>query len=266
MATTRNTNKKIEENIEEIATKKATAVSNEESVKDEKIKALELELAKLTGMMTAFMNNNNNNQPVQVINPVMKMDQPCTLIHLTDCPQGLPNTIKVNNVVYSFSRFGETHTFRFSEMQNILSTYNRTPQESWFERGIFALGDDCDELFEGVTALPNKIPVALYKKIETLNITEFEKIVKELNEVQRVNLSQTWIRRYLDKKPGYNNIDKIRILNNYTKTSEKKLKSLINQINDDKTKAYILNEKQVFKKGIADDLLNEIISSDENDD
>jgi hypothetical protein len=132
-----------------------------------------------------------------------------------ECPKELPTVIYVNNIPQYFSRFGETRTFRFADMQNILSKYR-----SFFERGVFTLGDDCEEFKDEIGAdyIKNGISINTFKKLET----------------QRVHVAQTWIQRYSEKKPGYNNVDKIRILNKYTK------------------------DKELFKRGMLDKLLDEV--------
>jgi hypothetical protein len=255
-----NTNKKVETVVNPIVKE---VVTEKVADKDQKIQSLELQLAELKGMINSLanaQNSNNNNQTQQVINPVLKMDKPCTLVHLTECARELPDTIFVNKIKHEFSRFGETRTFRFADMQNIVSTYH-----DWFDRGIFALGNDCDEFEDEFSVNSIKqIPVSTYKKMETLTDDDFEKLIKGLNEVQKVHFARTWIQRYLQKQPGYNNINKIRLLNKYTKTSEKALKGLIGQM-PKVQQDYILENKQIFKDGVANVLLAEVESESNED-
>lgn len=216
------------------------AVENTENNKDEEIKSLHSEVDELKKLIAGMQktieqsqNNDNNNSigDVKIINPTLKMDKPCTLIHLLECPKELPTVIYVNNIPQYFSRFGETRTFRFADMQNILSKYR-----SFFERGVFTLGDDCEEFKDEIGAdyIKNGMSINTFKKLESISNPEFDKLIKNLNETQRVHVAQTWIQRYSEKKPGYNNVDKIRILNKYTK------------------------DKELFKRGMLDKLLDEV--------
>ena len=201
--------------------------------KDNQVKTLQSQIDKLEGMLQGFMSASNNQS--QIIDNTSKMDRPCTLVHLLECPQGLPTVINVNGINHYFTRFGETRTFRFNEMQNIISRY-----ADWFARGIFTLGDDTEDKQEelGIHVIGNQIPVTTYNKIETLNIKEFESLVKKINDVQRISLVRTWVQRYEAKKPGYDNLEKIRILNRYTK------------------------DKTVFKNGLLSNLLKDVINEE----
>ena len=232
MAYTKKTN--TTEDVEKVKEEEKKTVSDSE--KDTKIEDLQNQLNQLKNMIANLSNNQNNNSHPVVIDTTSKMDKPCTLVHLIECPTDLPTVITVNNVSQHFTKFGETRTFRFADMQNIVSRYR-----SWFERGIFTLGDDCidqeDEL--GIKAIRNPISINTYNKIEQLSDTEFEALIKKINDVQRVHLAQTWACRYQQNKDGYNDINKIRILNKYTR------------------------DKTVFKKGILAGLFKDM--ADEED-
>lgn len=214
------------ENIDEIVKEK------------DKEKEMQSKIDKLEGMLQAFMsmNSNNNNSPT-IIDTTSKMDKPCTLIHLIETDPNLPTTIFVNGVTHYFTKIGEERTYRFSDMQNICSK-----DRSYFERGIFTLGEDCLDKKEelGLNILSNYIPIGIYNKIEQLSDEEFESLVKKINNIQRANLARTWAQRYVANKTGYSDISKIRILNKYTK------------------------DKTIFKNGILKNLLDEIISTENN--
>lgn len=228
--TTNNENKNINNTSEDLKNENNNVLEE----KNNQIKDLQSKVDKLEGMLQAFLATANNNQP-QIIDTTSKMDRPCTLVHLLECPSGLPTVINVNGINQYFSKFGETRTFRFTEMQNIISRYG-----DWFNRGIFTLGDDIepfkDEL--GIQVVGNQIPVSIYNKIETLNNQEFEDLVKKISDVQRVGLVRTWVQRYEAKKSGYDNLDKIRILNKYTK------------------------DKTVFKNGLLSNLLKDVVDDE----
>ncbi|WP_297419557.1 hypothetical protein [Clostridium sp.] len=267
-----NIKKKVEDSIEEKENSvEAEQIINGITEKDEKIKSLEMQLAELKGMLITLSNNQGvtTNQTPQIIDKTSKMDKPCTLIHLTECSQGLPDTIFVNNIKREFSRFGEKRTFRYSEMQEIINHYS-----GWFERGIFALAEDCDDFEEEFSIKSIKtIPVNIYKKIEQLNDIDFENIIKDLSKIQRINLARTWIQRYLVKTPGYDNINKVRILNKYTRIAEKEFKEAFSQIiaqtSDEKEKLnrqkYMTENKVIFKEGLTKGLLEEIENKDDNE-
>ena len=144
---------------------------------------------------------------------VADMDKPCSLIHLCECNPALPTTIKLHGNEIRFTKFGERRTFRFSEMQDITSRYRR-----WFERGIFTLGEDCDEFKNSfdLSIMDMPMPVEKHNKISSLPISEFNQIVNSLSETQALFLAKTWIDRYYENKPGYNDIEKIRVLNKKT--------------------------------------------------
>lgn len=158
------------------------------------------------------LDNKNTNQVSYV--GVSKMDKPCTLIHLIECHPSLPTTIKVNGNEIRFSRFGEKRTFRFAEMQDITSRYRE-----WFERGVFTLGEDCQE-FEndfGIQIMNMPMPKEKHRQIAVLPIAEFKSIVNSLTETQALLLAKTWVDRYNSGATGYTNFEKIKILNKKTK-------------------------------------------------
>lgn len=182
--------------------------------------------------MINFLNNkikelsdSKNNAPVVAI---AKMDRPCTLIHLYECNPMLPSTIKVNGNEIRFTKFGEKRTFRFAEMQDITSKYRE-----WFERGIFTLGEDCDEFKDDFGIDISKMPMSVdkFNKIASLPMEEFESIIKGISENQALFVAKTWIDRYNAKKPGYDNLSKIKILNSKTKGFMKEFMSDI--LNED---------------------------------
>lgn len=231
MATAKNTDK---ENIQEIQNEINTNDIVKE--KDKEIDDLRNKMSKLEGMLQALISNNNTNSANLTI-PTPKMDKPCTLIHLLECPSDLPTTIKIGGIAHHFISFGEARTIRLADMQNVCSQYR-----TYFERGVFTVGDDCEEYkdeFGIQTLINNPISPTIYNRMETLDNKEFEKLIKGLNETQRVNISRTWIQRYLDKKDGYDNPEKIQILNRYTK------------------------DKGLFKNGMLADILNEVYNSEE---
>lgn len=145
---------------------------------------------------------------------IAKMDKPCTLIHLVECCPGLPTNIRVNNVDIPFSQFGERRTFRFSDMQDITARYR-----DWFERGVFTLGEDCDEFKYDFGLSIMNVPMSpeKYRMISALSDEEFKVIVDKINECQAILLAKTWIQRYENGEFGYDNLEKIRILNKKTK-------------------------------------------------
>lgn len=202
--------------------------------KNDQINMLQSQVDKLEGMLQAFLTTSNNNQP-QIIDITSKIDRPCTLVHMLECPSGLPTVIVVNGLPHFFSKFAETRTFRFAEMQNIISMYRE-----WFDRGVFTLGNDCTDKQEelGIKVVGNQIPISIYNRIETLPNNEFEDLVKKIVDIQRVNLVRTWIMRYQSQQPGYDNLDKIRILNRYTK------------------------DKTLFKNGLLSSLLKDIVDEE----
>lgn len=191
-------------------------VQNSTSPKTEKQSMTTEEMLEMISKLTKqveILTNNEQPKPTQFVG-VAKMDKPCTLIHLIECTPGLPTTIKVNNNEIRFSKFGEKRTFRFAEMQDITSRYR-----DWFERGIFTLGEDCDE-FEndfGVSIMNIPMPAEKHKIIASLPLTEFKQIVNGLSEAQALFLAKTWVDRYIAKVPGYDNLEKVKILNKKTK-------------------------------------------------
>lgn len=188
--------------------KEAESVSKEDSLEKEnkELKDTLSELMKKVEMLTS-----TKQEPVIVGS---KMDRPCTLIHLVECIPQLPTTIRIGTTIYSFSKFGEKRTFRFSDMQDITSRYR-----DWFERGIFTLGEDCDDFSDdfGVEIMSIPMSPSNYKKIAEFPIDKFKEIVNSLTMNQAVLLSKAWIQRYENKEYGYDNMEKIKILDTKTK-------------------------------------------------
>lgn len=153
-----------------------------------------------------------------------KMDTPCTLIHLIQCTPDLPTTINVRGVTHYFTSFGEKKTFTWADMSNIVSKYRL-----WFNRGVFALGEDCeqfkDELPSDIMSI--KLPDYFYRAMANMPDDEFEKNISSLTSSQKAQVANTWRARYISKERGYDNIEKIRILN---KATDGLLKNLISDI------------------------------------
>lgn len=171
-------------------------------------------------------------EPVQAPAPAQTMtyagnkkDTPCTLIHLRNCFPDLPTTININGITHYFTSFGEMKTFTWSDMSNIVSKYR-----SWFTRGVFALGADCEqfanELPADITAL--KLPESFYRTMATLPNDEFEKDFNSLTQSQKIQVANVWKMRYQNKERGYNDIEKVKIMN---KATNGLLKSVMSDIN-----------------------------------
>ena len=191
----------------EIKKTRASKQSAEPSVEDYKKEIDELKQL----IQTLMQNQQTNQQPVYQTSSVM--DRPCTIIHLWECVPGLPTTIYVKGRPYTFEKFGEKRIFRFEDMQEITWKYR-----DFFNRGVFTLGADCDEMQDDFGVEIMKIPMSKekYKKIASLPEDEFETIVKNLNMSQKILLAKTWTQRYEQGLPGYNNFEKIAFLNSET--------------------------------------------------
>ena len=171
-------------------------------------------LEDLINRMLEKSENNDTKSTITNSNTyVAKMDRPCTLIHLFECYPGLDTTIYVNNAPITFAKFGEKRTFRFSDMQSIVSRYR-----DWFMRGIFTLGDDCSDFADDFGVEVTKMPMnkETYSKIASLPMDEFDNLIKNMNYNHRILVAKTWIQRCEAKQPGYDNAEKIKILNKYT--------------------------------------------------
>lgn len=155
--------------------------------------------------------------PIPVIKEVVyvntaasKMDTPCTIIHMRECTPKLPTTFSVNNNTHYFTYFGERKTFRYQDMQNIISRYR-----ALFESGLFCLAEDCEVL---INEIPSDVCTiikdeTIFNKMNTLSFDDFKKIVNSFNSNQVVNIAQTYKTRNEKNIPGYDDIDKIKFLN-----------------------------------------------------
>ena len=214
MANTRKTSVNdnvIDEKTKAVENKTASETKETEKEAMDAKQMMEL-IANLTAQIEELKKKESDGIQTQYVK-VAEMDKPCTLIHLCECNPALPTIIKLNGNEIRFTKFGERRTFRFSEMQDITSRYRR-----WFERGIFTLGEDCDEFKNSfdLSIMDMPMPVEKHNKIASLPINEFKQIVNSLSENQALFLAKTWVDRYYDNKPGYGDIEKIRILNKKT--------------------------------------------------
>ena len=214
MANTRKTSVNdnvIDEKTKAVENKTASETKETEKETMDAKQMMEL-IANLTAQIEELKKKESDGIQTQYVK-VAEMDKPCTLIHLCECNPALPTIIKLNGNEIRFTKFGERRTFRFSEMQDITSRYRR-----WFERGIFTLGEDCDEFKNSfdLSIMDMPMPVEKHNKIASLPINEFKQIVNSLSENQALFLAKTWVDRYYDNKPGYGDIEKIRILNKKT--------------------------------------------------
>ena len=170
------------------------------------------QLKKMVEELTNIQKNNINNNP-PVISYSSMMDRPCTVIHLRECVPGLPTTIVVRGIPYQFTNFGEKRIFRFEDIQLIVSKYR-----DFFERGVITLGSDCDEFKDsfGVNLMNIPMSVSKYKKLAEMSDEEFQNIFHSLNSCQKILVAKTWVKRFMEKMPGYNNISRITFINNET--------------------------------------------------
>ena len=183
-------------------------------------------IANLTAQINKLTAQSNGEVATSNIG-VSKMDRPCTLIHLCECHPSLPSTIKLNGNEIRFTKFGERRTLRFAEMQDITSRYR-----DWFERGIFTLGSDCDDMVDefGLEIMDIPMSASQYARIANLPMAEFKRIVDGLSYPMALRLAQTWIKRYEAKQSGYSNLEKVKILNKKTKGFMKQFMSdLLNE-------------------------------------
>lgn len=158
--------------------------------------------------LKAQLDNNKQEQSVSYV--TSKMDKPCTIIHLLDCPVGLMTTLLVDGKTYTFTKFGEKKTLRFSIMEQLCSKYR-----DYFARGVFMLGNDCGDVYEEFGIEPDKMPMSVsqYKKMASLPDDEFEKLLTNMHEKHRIQITHEWVSRYYSGDDSYGNIQKIYILN-----------------------------------------------------
>lgn len=227
MANTRKVLKKTDD--VSVSTKETTdKVENNSSREDELLKQIAELKAQLESMGKEQEDKSEDDLSKALKNITYvssQMDRPCTLIHMLECnTPGLETEINVNNVPYTFSRFGEKKIFRFQDMQQIISRYR-----SWFRRGWLMLGDDCQDLYNDFGLEVTKFPMTVeqYRKMEAIPTEDFERIVKSMNSNQRSLLAQTWMNRYNENKKNYNNMEKIKILD---KATNGLMKSFIRKI------------------------------------
>lgn len=149
-------------------------------------------------------------QPQNVVVNGQIMDKPCTLIHLWECVPSLPTTIYVNGNQFTFVNYGEKRKFRFADMQNIVSRYR-----DFFQRGVFTLGSDCDEFKDdfGVSVMSIPMTKAQHQKLSVMPFEEFSDLIKSLNASQKTIIAKTWLKRCEEGQSGYNNKQKIILLN-----------------------------------------------------
>lgn len=170
-------------------------------------------IEELKKMLVEMKASQNNSTKVQTLSYTNMMDKPCTIIHLWECTPGLPTTISVRGIPFSFTKFGEKRIFRFEDIQMIVSHYR-----DFFDRGVFTLGEDCEEFKDslGVDLMSVPMSVSKYNKIAEMPQEEFESIVNSINMSQRIILAKTWVKRYNEGDFGYDNMSKISFLNKKT--------------------------------------------------
>lgn len=209
------------ETKEEVIEAKVEEVSVEEPVVDNKNIELQNQVLELQELVKKLMAEKAAAPTVQVIDTSSRMDKPCTLIHLIECPNDLPTSINVNGNPHYFHSFGERKTFRFADMQTITTKYR-----DWFARGIFTLGEDCNDMQDEFGVEVTKIPMSVdtYKKIASLDLDRFTDLVNGMNKNQQVLLAKTWIQRNVSGQHGYDDLNKMTILN---KATQGMLKSIL---------------------------------------
>lgn len=191
---------------QEIVDKSVANNTNENANIDYQSKINELEeiIRQLSAKLSA------PSQPQNVVVNGQIMDKPCTLIHLWECVPSLPTTIYVNGNQFTFVNYGEKRKFRFADMQNIVSRYR-----DFFQRGVFTLGSDCDEFKDdfGVSVMSIPMTKAQHQKLAVMPFEEFSDLIKSLNASQKTIIAKTWLKRCEEGQSGYNNKQKIILLN-----------------------------------------------------
>ncbi len=194
--------------------KKTVQPKTAEKVENKEVNNTEQELLKqIEELKKQLGQTEQKNVPTVTIS---KMDRPCTLVHLVDRPEGLETTISVAGKDYSFSSFGEKRTLRYEVMEQLVSKYR-----DYFRRGIFMLGEDCENSYDefGIDVTHYPMTVQQYRKMETIPLEEFDKIINLMNMEQRLQLAHTWTLRYSQNKDNYDNLDRLKILNDATNGS-----------------------------------------------
>lgn len=207
-----------------MATKMAKAENTTADKTESKLKKENEQLAEMVKLLQEQIKSLKEMQSVpHTIELTSKMDRPCSIIHLIDCPEGLPTNININGNEYYFSRFGERKLFRFADIQNIVTKYR-----DWFSRGIFTLGEDCQE-FANELSVPPRVceTLSVYNRLGTMPLDEFEGFVSRLAECDREQLVRIFMNKIEKGETAYKNIDKLKVLNKYTNGL---LKNYINSI------------------------------------
>lgn len=160
----------------------------------------------------------------RVSTPVNRMDTLCTVIHLRDCFPNLPTTVKINGVTHFFTNFGETKMFRWQDLSTLIAVYR-----DFFTRGVLALGADCDVFKNEIPSdlMRVALPPVFYNEMASMPLDKFEYYLNQLNASQRVQVATTWRHRYMSKKNGYRDIEKIKVL---SKATDGSLKDLLVEI------------------------------------
>lgn len=194
---------------------KATTVSEtsveKPSISREEFDALVEKNNELTKMLEHLLESKNNEVAVASIKDYD--DGSWTLVHLQDCDPRLPDSFTVNGKTHYFTTFGETKKFPRNELGDIVAQCR-----NYFTTGVLALGHDCEryqhELPSDIMAI--NLPDSFFKNMETVDDELFEMNLSKLTTTQIAHVAYVWKNRYFQKKPGYRNHNKIKILNKLT--------------------------------------------------
>lgn len=191
-----------------VSTEVPVSTSSESTVSRKEFDELVAKNNKLTEMLEQLLSSKSESSVVNTGTP-----DTWTLVHLQECDRRLPTVFSVNGKMHYFTTFGETKKFPVSDLGNIIAQYR-----SYFVRGVFALGNDCEqykyEIPSDIMMIP--FPESFFKNITNLSDEDFERNISKLVPEQILQIANVWRNRFFQKKSEYRNINKIKILNKYT--------------------------------------------------
>lgn len=215
---------KVEEAVG-VANATSAPLEDKNGIKEEAVKGMAIDYEKenrelkkqmdeMKAMMASLMALQSQQPATQsVVVQASKMDKLYTVVHMVETYPGLDSVVRVDGKTFTFSKFGEKKVMKFEDLQRLVSEYR-----TWFQNGILALGSDCEDIADdfGLDMYSFPIDSRSYYKLGSLADDEFEKIVSSLNKHQIAHLANAWVIRYRQGQEGYDDLNKIRLLNKLT--------------------------------------------------
>lgn len=212
MAENTNETKVMSETVQEPTTTKKTRTKEEakDNTELEELKTQNRLLQEQISAMMKMIANISGGQTETKLTTSL-LDE-VRVVHLVERDDGLSTHIELTNMTIDFHAFGEERTLDRRQAEELAGRYRR-----WFDKGIIAFGEGSEDLAKRFALKSVKeydyMKSDFITKLGTLDVYKLEELYNKLGEGHKKFVIEYFKRKIIEKKPAFNNIHKIEMLN-----------------------------------------------------